>query len=74
MAWPTAINDQITDAVTQSNLSVLGQASATAIGASSQSLAQAFGMQLQAQQASSARMSVLRGAITTSAAAALNKT
>ncbi len=74
MAWPTAINDQITDAVTQSNLSVLGQANATAIGTSSQSLAQAFGMQLQAHQASSARMSVLRGAVTTSAAAALNKT
>ncbi len=74
MTWPTAINSQITDAVSQSSLSVLGQASATAIGATSQSLAHAFAMQLLAQQAGSARMSVLRDATTTRAATLLNKT
>lgn len=31
MAFPTAVNDQITDAVTQSNLSVLGDAPAMSL-------------------------------------------
>jgi hypothetical protein len=45
MAFPTAVNDQITDSVTQANVKVLGDAPAIALGnlyqATSQSLANA---------------------------------
>ena len=43
MAFPTAVNDQITDSVTQANVKVLGEAPAAAMGnlftATSQALA-----------------------------------
>jgi Killing trait len=42
MAFPTAVNDQITDAVTQSNVKVLGDAPAQALGTLYQSVAQAL--------------------------------
>ncbi|MDJ0838847.1 MAG: RebB family R body protein [Acidobacteriota bacterium] len=32
MAFPTSVNDQVTDAVTQANVKVLGDAPATAMG------------------------------------------
>lgn len=44
MAFPTAVNDQITDAVTQTNVKVIGEAPAMAAGAIYQSLAHAEGM------------------------------
>lgn len=44
MAYPTAMNDQITDAVTQSNVKVLGDAPAMAMGAIYQSLAHSTGI------------------------------
>lgn len=42
MAFPTAVNSQITDAVTQANVSVLGHAPAQALGALYQASAQAL--------------------------------
>jgi hypothetical protein len=42
MAFPTAVNDQITDSVTQSNLQVLGTAPAVAMGNLYQATAQAL--------------------------------
>jgi hypothetical protein len=47
MAIPTPVNGQITDAVTQTNLSVLGAAPAQAMGGFYQAMAQttAIGMQ-----------------------------
>ena len=42
MAFPTAVNDQITDSVTQSNLQVLGSAPAIAMGNLYQATAQAL--------------------------------
>jgi hypothetical protein len=42
MAFPTAVNDQITDSVTQSNVKVLGDAPATAMGSLYQATAQAL--------------------------------
>jgi hypothetical protein len=42
MAFPTAVNDQITDSVTQSNVKVLGDAPAIALGALYQATAQAL--------------------------------
>jgi len=44
MAFPTAVNDQITDAVTQANVKVSGDAPAMAMGAIYQSLAHATGI------------------------------
>lgn len=40
MASPTAVNDQITDSVTQTDVSVLGSAPAHAMGALYQAMAQ----------------------------------
>ncbi|MCF7965742.1 RebB family R body protein [Methylobacter sp. Wu8] len=44
MAIPTAVNGQITDAVTQANVKVLGDAPAMAMGAIYQSLAHSTGI------------------------------
>ena len=43
MAFPTSVNDQITDAVTQSNVKVLGDAPAMAMGNFFQATSQALG-------------------------------
>lgn len=42
MAFPTAVNDQITDSVTQANLKVLGDAPAVALANLYQATAQAL--------------------------------
>ncbi len=47
MAFPTAVNDQITDAVTQSNIKVIGEAPALAMGAIYQSMAHSTGILFQ---------------------------
>lgn len=44
MAFPTAVNDQITDAVTQSNIKVIGEAPAFAMGSIYQSMAHSTGI------------------------------
>jgi hypothetical protein len=44
MAFPTSVNDQITDAVTQSNVKVLGDAPSIAMGAIYQATAHAAGI------------------------------
>ncbi|AZR22196.1 RebB family R body protein [Xanthomonas vasicola] len=44
MAFPTAVNPQITDAVTQTNVKVVGQAPAAAIGLIYQSMARSTGI------------------------------
>ncbi|MBB6367949.1 hypothetical protein FHR56_003114 [Xanthomonas sacchari] len=54
MAFPTAVNDQITDAVTQSNVKVVGEAPALAMASIYQSMAHStgilFGNAVSAQQ------------------------
>lgn len=47
MAFPTAVNDQITDAVTQANVKVLGDAPAMALGAIYQAAAHSLGIMLE---------------------------
>ena len=42
MAFPTAVNDQITDSVSQANVKVLGEAPAVAMGNLFQATAQAL--------------------------------
>lgn len=44
MAYPTLVNDQITDSVTQANVKVLGDAPAMAMGAIFQSLSHSTGI------------------------------
>ena len=44
MAFPTAVNDQITDAVTQSNVKVIGEAPAFAMGSMFQAAAHSTGI------------------------------
>ena len=44
MALPTAVNDQITDSVTQANVKVLGDSPAMAMGSIYQSLAHSTGI------------------------------
>lgn len=44
MAFPTAVNDQITDAVTQSNVKVIGEAPAFAMGSIYQAMAHSTGI------------------------------
>lgn len=44
MAFPTSVNDQITDSVTQSNVKVIGEAPAMALSSLYQSLAHAAGI------------------------------
>ncbi|WP_115530888.1 RebB family R body protein [Xanthomonas campestris] len=50
MAFPTAVNDQITDAVTQTNVKVIGEAPAMAMGAIYQSMAHSSANAVAAQQ------------------------
>ena len=50
MAFPTAVNDQITDAVTQSNIKVIGEAPAFAMGSIYQSMAILFENAIAAQR------------------------
>jgi hypothetical protein len=47
MTFPTSLNDQITDAVTQSTLASFGAARATALAVSQQTWAQAMGLGFQ---------------------------
>jgi hypothetical protein len=44
MAFPTSVNNQITDAVTQSNVKVLGEAPAMAMGTIYQTMAHSTGI------------------------------
>lgn len=70
MAFPTAVNDQITDSVTQSNVHVLGDAPATAMGnlyqATAQALANAAHNATNAQQQSyvTAQAATTQGVVT----------
>jgi len=63
MAFPTSVNDQITDAVTQTNVKVLGEAPAQAMASLYQATAQALATAAQnavtQQQASDALATAL---------------
>jgi hypothetical protein len=85
MAFPTAVNSQITDSVTQSNLQVLGIAPAVAMGSLYQATAQALAnaahnatmaqqqMYVAAQAATTAGVALLYSLNTGTAAAATKK-
>lgn len=64
MAIPTLVNGQITDALSQSTLTVLGNAPAQAAGSAAQVAAEATALQMLAAQAATARTALLREAAT----------
>ncbi|MCD4499533.1 RebB family R body protein [Chromobacterium vaccinii] len=59
MAFPTAVNSQITDAVTQSNVKVLGEAPAMAMGSIYQSMAHSTGILYENAVSSQQQMTTL---------------
>ncbi len=73
MAEPTPLNGQITDAVTQSNVTVLGSAPATALGSLLQVTAHAMGLMMENAVSNQQQMAILGQAVTASAVAAVTK-
>ena len=64
MAMPTAINDQITDAVTQTGVTVHGSAPAMAMAAVYQSSAHALGLAAQNATSAQQQLNVVADAVT----------
>ena len=65
MADPTLVNGQITDAVTQANVKVLGDAPAQAIATVYQVMAQAVGLSMQNAVANQQNMNTIDTGVTT---------
>jgi Killing trait len=65
MADPTLVNGQITDAVTQSNVTVLGNAAANAMATIYQVMAHSVGLSMQNAVANQQRMNALSSGVTT---------
>lgn len=65
MAFPTAVNSQITDAVTQTNVQVLSEAPAMAMGNLYQSVGQALGNAAHNAVANQQNANTLAHAVTT---------
>jgi phosphoheptose isomerase len=64
MAFPTALNDQVTDAVTQSNVKVIGEAPAMAMGTIFQTMGHSTGILFANAVASQQQMNTLSQAST----------
>jgi hypothetical protein len=64
MAYPTPVNDQITDAVTQANVKVVGDAPAMAMGAIYQSLAHSGGILFENATSSQQQLAIASQAAT----------
>ena len=71
MAFPTSVNDQITDSVTQANVKVLGDAPATAMGNLFQVTAQALANAAHNATTAQQQAAVLAQAATTQGVALL---
>jgi hypothetical protein len=71
MAIPTAVNGQITDAVTQTNVKVVGEAPALALGTVYQSLAHAAGIAMENAAANQQAANTLGQAVTAALVASL---
>jgi hypothetical protein len=74
MAFPTAVNSQITDAVTQANVHVVGEAPAQALGALYQAIAHAAGLAAQNAVAQQQNANQVAIAVTTKCVNALLST
>jgi len=66
MAFPTSVNDQITDSVTQSNVETLGDAPAVAMGSLYQITAQSLSTAFENAVANQQQTAILAQATTTS--------
>jgi len=71
MAFPTAVNDQITDSVSQSNVKVLGDAPAAAVAALYQATAQALSLAAHNATAAQQNAATLAQAVTAASAKAI---
>lgn len=71
MAFPTAVNSQITDAVTQTNVKVVGDAPAMALGNLYQATAQALANAAHNATSAQQQANVLAEAVTTRCVQAL---
>lgn len=65
MAFPTAVNSQITDAVSQSNVQVVAEAPAMALGSLYQSMAQSLSLSAQNAVSSQQNSNTLSQAVIT---------
>ena len=65
MAFPTPVNDQITDSVTQANVKVTGEAPAMALGSLYQSMAQSLGLAFANAASGQQQAAILAQAATT---------
>lgn len=72
MAIPTPVNGQITDTVSQANLSVLGEAAPMALGSLFQLSAQSFALMMQNAASAQQLQNTGAQAVTTQAVALLN--
>ena len=72
MAFPTAVNNQITDAVTQANVTILGSAPAVALSNTYQAAAHATGLMMQNAVANQQQVNLLAEAVTANLVAMLN--
>jgi hypothetical protein len=73
MAEPTAVNGQITDAVTQANVKVLGDAPAMAMGAIYQAMAHSTGLMFENAVNAQQQLNTLAQAATTLGATSLKQ-
>jgi hypothetical protein len=73
MAEPTLVNGQITDAVTQANVKVLGDAPAMAMGAIYQAMAHSTGLMFENAVNAQQQLNTLAQAATTLGAASLKQ-
>lgn len=64
MAEPTAVNSQITDAVTQANVTVLGEAPAMAMSSLYQTMAHSLGLMFENAVAAQQQQNILAQAAT----------
>jgi len=71
MAYPTPVNGQITDAVTQSNVSVVAEAPAMAMGTLFQASAHSLGILMENAVSQQQQAAVLAQAVTTQSVANL---
>jgi hypothetical protein len=71
MAFPTAVNSQITDSITQTNVSVVGNAPAMAMGALYQSMGQAAALAAQNAVTAQQQSQTISAAATTLAVTTL---
>jgi hypothetical protein len=73
VAFPTSVNDQITDAVTQSNVKVVSDAPAQALGSLYQACAQALATAAQNAVSAQQQANTLEQAVTTACVQALTR-